>query len=289
MGSSQFGLSCNFEPPFFPFFSLIERVMSNDRRSAISYYDLLADVDAESDTEPDGFAVSPTLRDGSPSVASDAVTVPDGIPDAVANDADVIPDTIPDAITDAVVHDADAIHDAFPDADADADADGRAASVGVAVGVPIDYSGLYDIALWEVREDPVFDVSFLLPYGTPYGEGYSNGIAAISALRSLFQIAIFKIGVCANPWYRFNNMKYGYHFWGYTTMAILFQGSPTLCGPLETDLITHFRGTPGLQNVKAGDDNTPQEEPCFTYCVVCDCDKLIRAGPNRRRGVVRYS
>ena len=102
MGSSQFGLSCNFEPPFFPFSSLIERVMSNDRRSAISYYDLSADVGAESDTEPDGFAVSPTLRDGSPSVASDAVTVPDGIPDAVANDADVIPDAITDAVANAV-------------------------------------------------------------------------------------------------------------------------------------------------------------------------------------------
>ena len=170
----------------------------------------------------------------------DADVVPDAIPDAitdaVAYDADAIHDAIPDAITDAVVHDANAIHDAFSDADGmrDADADGRAASVGVAVGVPIDYSGLYDIALWEVREDPMFDVSFLLPYGTPYGEGYSNGIAAISALRSLFQIAIFKIGVCANPWYRFNNMKYGYHLGGHTTMTILFQGPPTLCGPLET-------------------------------------------------------
>ena len=271
--------------------------MSNDRRSAISYYDLLADVDAESDTEPDGFAVSPTLRDGSPSVAVDAVTVPDGIPDAVANDADVIPDTIPDAITDAVANavpdidtppdslegweevnhwighrsvpppcessddewwhstdagfgngyraadtdtipvavadtitdaiadasdrdvdvipdtipdaitdavanDADALHDSIPDADADGmrdagslDADGRAASVGVAVGVP-DSPGLYEIALGEVQDDPVFDVSFLRPYGTPYGEGFSNGVTAIHALRSLFPITVFKIGVC---------------------------------------------------------------------------------------------
>ena len=135
-------------------------------------------------------------------------------------------------------------------AESDADPSMRTSSpIPIPTPIPIPMpTPLFEQFLEEVRSDPIFDLSFLTPYGTPRDIAFDNSCRSIMAVRSTCRNpCCFKIGVACNIHYRFYNMLYGYHFWNYSSMAVLVQADPITCGKIETDLIAHFRGTLGCR------------------------------------------
>ena len=176
-----------------------------------------------------------------------------------------------------------------------ADADGRATSSGVTVGVsstavhdaqfaPIPYM----VALDELRRDPAFDLTYLLPFRTTFDDSLRNARESIDAMRSKFRIAVFKIGTASNPRYRFFNNLYGYHLEHYSVMAVLCQQMPETCAKLETALIEHYLGSRGCQNilVKA---NAPKQCPCFVYVAMVELEHFRpKVADARKRGRITY-
>jgi hypothetical protein len=149
-------------------------------------------------------------------------------------------------------------------------------SAGAVVLAPTPPS--YAKAIDEIRTDPIFNVAYLYPFVRNDDEAelaYAHACVAINALRAMFSVSIFKIGVCQNPKNRYYNAGpngFGYHYWGYTTMALVMQGLPHRCDAMERRLCTQFRRIPGCQNASDGGEGIPKALPCFVYVVVCNGD-----------------
>jgi len=88
-------------------------------------------------------------------------------------------------------------------------------------------------------------------------------------LRRLFGLAIFKIGITANPNHRFTNELYGYSRVGelYSDMAVLARGEPDLMVELEQRLIGVYERRLGCRNVAMGGESAPRDYPAYVYCV----------------------
>ena len=126
-------------------------------------------------------------------------------------------------------------------------------------------------AINEVRSDPIFNLSYLVPFATDFDLAFQYAVAAIISFRGRFQIGVYKIGICANPRYRFWNDTYGYHFWGYSIMAPLIQAPTPVCQRMEKRLIAHFDRQGPIQNKPfSGGESPPSGGVCFLYCVFCE-------------------
>lgn len=153
-------------------------------------------------------------------------------------------------------------------------------------------------AINEIRDISIFDLSYLMPYSMDYDSAFRQACAAISSVRTRFTIPVFKIGICANPHYRYFNDLYGYHFWGYTVFAPLWQATSPKCGRLETALIKHFDRILSIQNKPfSGGENLPRSPVCFVYVVACEAGPVgatfrsrgPQTGAPQRRGKVQYN
>ena len=92
----------------------------------------------------------------------------------------------------------------------------------------------------------------------------------------------FGIAVCASV--RFHRTDYGYFNQGFERIVVLYVGSPNACGELETQLIAHYRGASGCQNMAPGGEG--KARPGTAECAYLVCSPVL-AGLSLEQFVAR--
>jgi hypothetical protein len=140
-------------------------------------------------------------------------------------------------------------------------------------GKPISDGLVYEDRLFTsqlelINRDPFLDA--ILPEGT---------LTRIDAFKEVHQRVrawrdsqpfdtVWYVGISRGPSQRFHRLDYGYFMRGFDTMTVLYFGSPHVCGELECELITAWKGTTGNQNQNPGGENVPPKGiGCWVYLV----------------------
>lgn len=95
---------------------------------------------------------------------------------------------------------------------------------------------------------------------------------------------IFKIGITADPDYRWRNAKYGYQRDrdAYQQMLVFSEADSAGAAMLEASLISMFRNTSGCRNAAPGGESVRHGCVIFTYIVFRHLD-TARSGPGMTR------
>ena len=131
--------------------------------------------------------------------------------------------------------------------------------------------------------------TFALPHGLRMRQACDHCSLHIHRRLASMGLAIFKLGVAADPEHRFNNLSFGYKHDGYMFMDVLWRGAPRDCVFLEDELIKDLRTKRGCQNQNRGGGGVDPNNTCYqshVYVVFAPCGDgvgIMAAARKRRR------
>ena len=128
----------------------------------------------------------------------------------------------------------------------------------------------------------------LLPHGVRMRQARDHCSLHIHRRLCSMGLAIFKIGIAADPEHRFSNLSFGYVHDGYMFMDVLWRGSAFDACSLEDELITYFKSKRGCQNQNRGGggvdpNNTSYHTHVYAVFAPCGDGIGVMAAARKRR------